>query len=82
MEKYITIEYPSAGATYCNESYGVYEYSEYPESSVLAGQQCRRFLGDFNTQKEAREAYPQAVIVGGSCHIPVNVNHLLDRDGE
>lgn len=50
------IEYPCSGATYCEAKYGVYEYSVYPNSSVLAGQQRRVFLDSFNTLEEAKEA--------------------------
>lgn len=56
----ITIEYPSAGATYSRDEYGVYKYDEYPESSVLAGQERRTFLDSFSTLAEAKAAYPDA----------------------
>ena len=45
----IRIEFPSRGATYCHQEYGVYKYGVYPRSSVLAGQQSRHFLDRFET---------------------------------
>ena len=49
----VRIEYPSAGATYSAPEFGVYAYDEYPPSSVLAGQERRRFLASFATEAEA-----------------------------
>lgn len=70
----LIIEYPSAGATYSRDEYGVYEYDTYPETSVLAGQERRRFLDSFPTLAEARAAYPDAEYTDGSgyreIHIP------------
>ena len=66
--KTLVIEYPSAGKTYRNEKYGVYQYDTYPESSVLAGQERRSFLDDFDTLAEAQKNYPQASWDGeGGC---------------
>lgn len=56
----LTIEYPSAGATYTRDEYGVYRYDVYPDSSVLAGQERRTFLDSFPTLAEAKAAYPGA----------------------
>ena len=56
----LRIEYPCQGATYCRPEFGVYEYSTYSPSSVLAGQDRRVFLDAFNTLAEARAAYPSA----------------------
>jgi hypothetical protein len=56
----IQIEFPSVGKTYARNVYGVYEYGEYPRSSVLAGQVRRQFLDSFETLDEARAAYPNA----------------------
>jgi hypothetical protein len=56
----ITIEYPASGATYSRDEFGVYRYDEYPESSVLAGQERRTFLDSFPTLDEARAAFPDA----------------------
>ena len=77
----IRIEYPSAGATYCREEYGVYQYDTYPESSVLAGQTRRRFLGSFETFDEAKDNYPSATHSIGSGYQPPYLNHLPD-DGD
>lgn len=76
----IQIEYPSRGATYANDAYGVYEYDTYPESSVLAGQTRRIFLDGFDTLREARAAYPEATIVG--CGYQEQwLSQLPDDDG-
>ena len=40
--------------------FSVYEFGEYPESSVLAGQTCKRFVDNFDTIEEAQAAYPDA----------------------
>ena len=60
MADSIRIEFPSQGATYRREEYGVYAYGVYEASSVLAGQSSRRFLDAFPTLEEARAAYPAA----------------------
>jgi len=75
----IRIEFPSSGATYCRNEYGVYEYSTYPRSSVLAGQQRRVFLDSFPTLAEAKAAYPSAEEADCGFQEP-NLNHLPDDD--
>ena len=78
--KDIRIEYPSAGATYNRDGYGVYEYSEYPRSSVLAGQERRVFLNFFDTLEEAKAAYPNARQYGCG-YAPPSLEHLpADED--
>ncbi len=70
----LDIEYPTAGATYSHPEYGIYRYSEYPESSVLAGQERRQFIDSFPTLAAARKAYPTANVTEGcgyrEPHIP------------
>jgi hypothetical protein len=80
--EYKLIEYPSMGATYCHQEYGVYEYGEYDDSSVLAGQVRRTFRDRYDTLEEAKQAHPDAEVCEGSAYQPVNVNHLPDDDGE
>jgi hypothetical protein len=76
------IEFPSMGSTYCHQKYGVYEYGEYPRSSVLAGMERRVFLDSFETLAEAQKAYPAASYNGlGSGFQEVSLNHLPDPDG-
>jgi hypothetical protein len=60
MKDDIVIEYPTAGATYGRDEYGVYSYGEYPGSSVLAGQTRRSFLGSYATLEETRSNHPGA----------------------
>lgn len=64
MKQDIRIEYPSVGATYSNNVYGVYEYGVYSGRSVLAGQTCRIWLDEFDTLEEAQSAYPFATFNG------------------
>ena len=40
--------------------FSVYEFGEYPKSSVLAGQTCKRFVDNFDTVEEAQASYPKA----------------------
>jgi hypothetical protein len=65
----LVIEFPASGETYLLEEYGVYRYSVYPPSSVLAGRQRRTSLGAFPTLAAAREAFPDASYQGeGAGH--------------
>jgi hypothetical protein len=79
-EREVRIEYPSRGATYNRPEYGVYEYGTYPEGSVLAGQQSRRFLDSFGTLAEAQAAHPGAD-VSGCGYQPPYLGHLPDDEG-
>lgn len=71
----VRIEFPSRGATYNRQEYGVYEYSTYPRGSVLAGQERRSFLGSYATLAEAQAAYPDADESGVGFLEPY-LNHL------
>jgi len=75
----IRIEYPSSGSTYSDPVYGVYEYSTYPRSSVLAGQEQRIFRDSFETLEEAQAAYPKAELCGCGFREPY-LGHLPDED--
>lgn len=79
----IRIEYPSVGTTYFRDVFGVYEYSTYPRSSVLAGQERRMFLDSFETLAEAQAAYPTAYVAPGTCFSPSanTFDHLSDSEG-
>ena len=77
----VFIEYPSRGTTYFREEFGVYEYTKYPASSVLAGQDRRCFLGRYDTLEEAKKAHPEAEYVEGSLFTPPVLDHLPD-DGD
>jgi hypothetical protein len=72
----VTIEYPCKGATYCRDQYGVYAYDTYPESSVLAGQTRRRFLGCYDTYGQAKADWPMAEFHGHSLYREPSVSHL------
>lgn len=75
------IEFPARGSTYCRQEYGVYEYSTYERSSVLAGQQRRVFLDSFKTLEEAKAKYPGARADAGCGYQAPYLNHLPDADG-
>lgn len=77
----IRIEFPSRGATYSRQVYGVYSYDRYPRSSVLAGQQRRTFLDSFETLAEAKAKFPAAKVVNGCGYVPPDLSHLPD-DGD
>ena len=75
----IRIEFPSRGRTYCTQEYGVYKYSIYKRSSVLAGQECRQFLGSYATLEAAQAAHPEADVT--CCgYTPIYLNHLPGPD--
>jgi len=77
MQKDIRIEFPSRGATYCNQVFGVYEYDFWPNHSVLSGQSRRTYLSEFKTLEEARSAYPEAFYNdNGSGYQPVNISRI------
>lgn len=76
----LRIEYPSAGATYCDYEYGVYKYDRYPKSSVLGGQVRRQFLGSYLTEELAKAAHPNALPAACGYREPY-LNHLSDEEG-
>jgi hypothetical protein len=78
----IRIEYPARGGTYRRDVYGVYEYSEYPPSSVLAGQTRRVIIGQYETLEEAQRHHPRAIIAEGSGYVPPSLDHLPDDAGD
>src|SRR5512146_2004189 len=67
MKPYKVIENPMVGKTYYHEDqWGVYEYGEYESWAVNAGQERRTLLGSFDSEEEAKKAFPDAEVVGGS----------------
>ena len=72
---YFTIE-PSR---YCDDEYIVYCWGVYSPTSVLAGQQRKVMLEEFETLEEARKKYPKAEQT--SFINPVlTTNHLPDYE--
>ena len=56
-------------------------WSTYPRHSVLAGQPMKVFLDNFDTEEEARKAYPQAEHFSNKWTEPqVSLNHLGEND--
>lgn len=56
-------------------------WGTYPESSVLAGQSMKVFLDTFDTEAEARAAYPQAGEFSSRWTEPqVSLAHLPGED--
>lgn len=76
----IRIEFPASGATYNEPKYGVYKYDEWPDSSVLAGQQRRQYLGTYETLEEAQAAYPTAEFTPGCGYRAPYLGHLPEED--
>jgi len=82
-KSYQVIEQGSRGATYQNgdDTFTVYEIGTYGRGSVLAGQQRRQWLDEFQSLAEAQAAYPQAEFINGSTYREPNLNHLPDDSG-
>ena len=74
---YQTIEH-GRGMTYRNNEFVVYELSTYPRHSVLAGQQCRKWMASFPTLAEAQAAYPKARGIEGTSYRAPDLSHLSD----
>jgi len=72
---YFTIE-PSR---YSDDEYIVYGWGIYPQSSVLAGQQRKVFLEEFETLEEAKEKYPRAEQTSFINPV-ITTNHLPDYE--
>ncbi len=74
----------SHGETYHNPNeWDVYEHGVYEQSSVLAGQPKRVWIdGGFKSPEEAKVKYPDANIIEGTTHIPVDIMtaHLPDEE--
>jgi len=73
---------PKMGATYgpsFEGEVGVYEYGEYPRSSVLAGQRMRIFR-DCGTLEEMQAKYPEATVMHGSGYMEPSLSHLSDSE--
>ncbi len=80
MKEYV-IEHGGRGATYRKtEGFTVYALDEYPRSSVLAGQQRRTWIDEYDTLEEAQAAYPQATLYSGTTYQPPYLGHLRDDD--
>lgn len=62
MTKETTIEQNQYG------TYSVYEFDEYPQSSVLAGQTRKQFLNMYKTAEEAAQEHPSADLCYRDAH--------------
>ncbi len=69
------------GATYRNEKFVVYEHSVYPRHSVLAGQDRRVWIEEYETLADAQRAYPTAVWIPGTTFRHPDLSHLSDSEG-
>lgn len=75
------IERGGKGMTYEHEDgFTVYELSVYPESSVLAGQQKRKWVERYATLEAAQLAHPDAELVEGTTYQSPFLGHLPDED--
>tara|TARA_R110002020_G_scaffold407051_1_gene617154 strand:+ start:120 stop:395 length:276 start_codon:yes stop_codon:yes gene_type:complete len=62
-------------------TFSVFGWGTYERSSVLAGQQRKTMVDDFDTVAEAVNAYPKADVMDGRvAPAPVSVMHLPDRE--
>lgn len=79
-KSYKVIEQGSRGATYQNDAntFTVYEIGTYPRSSVLAGQQSRTWLDQFESLADAQKAHPDAQLSGDTYREP-SLMHLPDE---
>jgi hypothetical protein len=59
----------------------VHGWDVYPRYSVLAGQERKVFLDSFDTEEEARAAYPMADRSHPLLQREISLNHLPD-DGD
>tara|TARA_R100000306_G_C4281164_1_gene95165 strand:+ start:99 stop:386 length:288 start_codon:yes stop_codon:yes gene_type:complete len=65
-----------------NSSYGdenaviVYAWGVYPRSSVLAGQQCKKYMDQYDSVELALKEYPKAEAVGHTVDANNTFNHL------
>lgn len=71
MQKEMTIEKNQYG------TYSVYEFGEYPESSVLAGQTMKSFVDMYDTASAAKNDYPEAELGHRDAHN--HFDHLPDE---
>lgn len=78
----LTIE-PARGETYNRPGeYVVYEYSEYPSSSVLAGQTRRVWVESSESLEELKAKYPTATVSGSRFEeTRPSLNHLPEEEG-
>lgn len=68
------------GVIHGKQQYAVYGWSIYPTSSVLAGQNCKVFIEWFDSEEEARIAYPNAVEGIGFRDAGNTYSHLPDEN--
>ena len=65
-----------------NSSYGdenaviVYAWGVYPPSSVLAGQQCKKYMDEYASVELALKAYPDAMAMEHTVSANNTVDHL------
>ena len=71
-KKELTIEAGKYGG------FTVYEWGIYPDHSVLAGQDKKQFIDNFDTLEEAEKEYPEAVTGYRSANN--YVDHLPDPE--
>jgi len=83
MKTYQTIEQSSWGAMYhnINAAWNVYEHITYSRNSILSGQSHRVWMDVFDSENDARQAYPTATISGDTYRTP-NSNHLTNQNSD
>lgn len=83
MKTYQTIERSSWGAMYNNitAAWNVYEHITYSHNSLLSGQSHRVWMDVFDSEDDARQAYPTAIISGDTYHTK-NLNNLPNQKSD
>ena len=63
-----------------SRSFDVYGHSFYPASSVLAGQQMKSYLANYESIEEAKKDYPKAEPLEFRTEVHNSVDHLPESD--
>lgn len=61
-------------------SYSVYAWGVYPSHSVLAGQECKRFIDSYESLEAAQQDYPEAQLSNPLTEPKNTFDHLPDSD--
>jgi len=75
--EYMTMEARDEGY---NTVIVVHGWSTYPQNSVLAGQSMKCFVDTFETEDEAKAAYPEAEMSHEFMQPQNTFDHLSDND--
>tara|TARA_R110002012_G_scaffold306596_1_gene511411 strand:- start:231 stop:521 length:291 start_codon:yes stop_codon:yes gene_type:complete len=77
---FYTIEPANRSYAHDQNAVVVYGWGVYPQSSVLAGQQCKKYIDEFASLESALKEYPEADITDHSLSAGNTFNHLPDTE--